>query len=95
MGDTRALAHEVRWTLAQEGYEDLKARVRYELKKAEWKDLGRKAFLERCTKEKKEKKERPLEGVMTLILCEVIEVRPQQSLAGTSRCPVYLRPAVF
>jgi hypothetical protein len=47
MSGTHALADEVRWLLEQNGYEKLKARVRYELKKAEWRGIGRKAFLER------------------------------------------------
>ncbi|KAF2633203.1 hypothetical protein BU25DRAFT_453004 [Macroventuria anomochaeta] len=54
MGGTHALADEVRWMLEQEEYEDLKARIRYELKEAEWRGIGRKAFLERCLKDREE-----------------------------------------
>ncbi|KAF9701902.1 hypothetical protein EKO04_000047 [Ascochyta lentis] len=48
MSGKHALADEVRWMLEQEEYEDLKARVKDEMKKQEWRDLGRKEFLRLC-----------------------------------------------
>ncbi|KAF3053681.1 hypothetical protein E8E11_011093 [Didymella keratinophila] len=55
MSGAHALADEVRWLSEQEEYEELKARVRYELKKAEWRGLGRKAFLARCQRNRENK----------------------------------------
>ncbi|KAF1363774.1 hypothetical protein EJ07DRAFT_151875 [Lizonia empirigonia] len=48
-----ALADEVRWLLEQEEYEDLKARVRDEMKKKEWRKLGRKEFLAQFQRKRK------------------------------------------
>lgn len=67
MSGTHALADEVRWLLEQEEFEELKARVRCELKKAEWRGVGRKAFLERCQRDRGNKsviggRETPQEG---------------------------------
>ena len=55
MSGTHALADEVRWLLEQEEYEELKVRIRCELKKAEWRGMGRKAFLERCRRDMENK----------------------------------------
>lgn len=55
MSRTHALADEVRWLLEQEAYGDLKTRVRCELKKAEWRSMGRKAFLAQCLKDREGK----------------------------------------
>lgn len=41
--------------MEQEEYEDLKGRVRYELKRAEWRSMGRKAFLAQCLKDREGK----------------------------------------
>ncbi|KAJ8114224.1 hypothetical protein OPT61_g3841 [Boeremia exigua] len=49
MGGTHALADEVRWILEQEDYEDLKARIRYELKRGAWRRMGRNKFLQYCS----------------------------------------------
>lgn len=48
-----ALADEVRWMLEQDEYEDLKARVRDEMKKKQWRKLGRKEFLAQWQQKRK------------------------------------------
>ena len=52
MDDLHALAQEMRCMLMQEEYEDLKARVRFELEKTEWRGERRTAFLQRYTTER-------------------------------------------
>src|SRR5690242_15713043 len=51
MGGTHALADEIRWMLKEERYEDLNARIRFEMKRAVWRGMGRKPFLEWCSQD--------------------------------------------
>lgn len=56
MGGTHALADELRWMLIQEEFEELKARIRSEMKRAVWRSLGRKGFLNWCLKDRERRR---------------------------------------